>query len=202
MWDLPEAPEIIVAFGTLLAGTAACVGVFVALSGLNTWKKQNSWHHGYELAIALYGTFRQRRAISHYIRSPHSNPPLLDDESLEQEIRDQRKKNNRIGIQLLYWRASKDIEISQARLFDEAKLRWELDFEKFSQKIIDLEYELICTLDDVIAAQGGTFSPTREQQNEIDAILSSARDKTNKRGEYDECFKNIEAVLKPKIVIS
>jgi len=179
---------------------AAPLGVWVAWKGLNAWKEENRWQVDHELATKIYRAFAQRRTLYHYIRLPHSNPPLLSDKEMESKILEERKNENRTLVLLLYWQAIKDIDISQAELFDEANLRWNQDYRRLSENIRDLEHELACALDDQRAAEGGAFDPDLSARTHIASVISSLRDGDHRKEKYDNCFQKIEANLKPQIV--
>lgn len=198
-WTLtfPECVELI---RNVVLTLAAATGAIVAWKGLNAWKEENRWQVDHELATKIYRAFAQRRAIYHHIRSPYSNPPLLSDKKIESKIWEARENGERTQVLMLYWLALKDIEISQAEIFDEGFLRWDQDFRKMSEVIRDLEYELRFSLDDQHAAEQGEFEPDTDTRNAIEAVISSQRDKSGRKAQYEDCFKKIEAVLKPKIV--
>lgn len=191
---------MVLALGTLFAGFAAMWGAYSAHRGVEAWKAEKTWETDHELALKLYRAFRQRRDYYHYIRSPHSDIPIVNDEAKDSQIRDATKRGNISEARWHVWSVLKNIEIRQAELIDEARLRWDIDFHESSADIRELEYELACGLDDLRSAESGLFDPDPNASKEIDSITSSYRDSEDRKGKYNECFRKIEERLKPKIV--
>lgn len=201
MLEVWEAPEVVIAFGTLMAGMAAMWGAYSAFSGLSTWKEQQKWKRDFELAMSIYEGFRKRRQTFHFIRAPYKNPPVLGDRKLEDRLTILESSRASTATKLQYWQAMKDVEIAQAALFDEAKLRWGIDFFALSAPLVDLEYRLAWALDDLNAAETGKFSTSESSRAEMDAVLSSGRDESeNFKQQYDDVFASIEEILRPKIL--
>ncbi len=196
----PGLAEIVSAIANTVTALAAISAAIAAWIGLNTWKKQTKWQHDYELAIELYGRFRERREIYNYFRSPHSVLPEIQNAERKKQIDNVRANGKRTEALILYWQVLKETENKQARLFDEAELRWGVDLRQLSEPIIELEHELICSLDDLREVEIGSFRPTEEVKKELDKVLKSRRDSENRKERYNSCFRQLEAVLKPKIV--
>ncbi|MEO0774563.1 MAG: hypothetical protein AAFZ04_15445 [Pseudomonadota bacterium] len=202
MNELPQTTEVLTAFGALLAGVAAFWGACTAQRGLSTWKKQVRSGQDQKLAMDIYSKFRQRKTIYHYIRSLNSDRPVISISVYDEAIRQAWIDNDRIEVKMLYWQALKDTEREQQLSFDEAKLRWGVDYLQMSQSIRDLEYELICALDDVRAIQSVHFDGSTDTEGQIQEITTQHRDKANRKDTYDSCFRVIEKSLKDKIVLT
>ena len=126
--------------------------------------------------------------------------PWLRDKQIETKIWEERRNGDPTQVHILYWQASRDIEIFQAELFDEAHLRWDKDYRKMSEDIRDLEHELGYSLYDQRDAEQGKFEPDTGTRNAVAAVISSQMDKGARKAQYDDCFEKIEAALKPRVV--
>lgn len=175
-------------------------GAFTAAKGLDAWKEQNTWRNDYDLAIALYGTFRERRAIYHHIRSFHGIAPALKNMKIYEQIEEANRAGKPTQAKILFWFASEGIRSEQSRLFDEAKLRWGIDFAALSEEISSLEHELMYALHDLREAETAPHRLDPETKEKVKQVVERMLDKDRRKETYDQCFDIIESKLRPMIV--
>ncbi|WP_108836649.1 hypothetical protein [Tateyamaria sp. Alg231-49] len=192
--------ELVELFRNLSLAIAGPVGVWVAWKGVKAWKDEQHWKVDYDLALQIYKKFRLRRDIYHFIRSPLADPPVLEDQDAETEIRKERLNGDQANVLNHYWDALKNVEVNQSALFDEARLRWDEDLREMSDDMRDLENELAYSLSDFQAAQNGEFVPDAHAAKAVDEVLRSQQDTEQRKDKYNDCFNKIEAKLKPRIV--
>lgn len=70
MYDVWDAPAIVAAFGTMLAGVAACGGAVIAGMGLNSWREQSKWLADRDLAKEILTLIYLHRDAIATVRHP------------------------------------------------------------------------------------------------------------------------------------
>ena len=209
MYDLPSAPEVITAFGTLLAGSAACFGAFIAFKGLSSWRDQRSWEADSELArkilILLY---RHRDAISHV-----RNPAIWVDES-EAVLTEEDKKEDRdfqryLGTAKVYEKRWEKITSVRSELYPlllEADAIWQGEAKDMMMPLHELEVELKITVQRYLRATNPRI--TEETRRHAEKRLNQKRDVLYEDYSPDDEFKtdyqtrleSIERFLQSKMV--
>lgn len=145
MYETWQAPDIVTAFGTLLAGAAACSGAFIASLGLNSWKRQAKWQTDRELARAVFVALRKRQDAIYHVRNPFgwSDEYEVDDESIPEWQRKWKGLENKYQK-----RWDKLIEVRQ--IFYPVELEgdalWGEGFVSLCAKISNLERELLLAI--------------------------------------------------------
>ncbi|UWQ11502.1 hypothetical protein K3X41_02030 [Aliiroseovarius crassostreae] len=133
MYDVWQAPDVVIALGTLLAGSSTVVGVIVALCGLKTWKKERDA----DFAKRYAGELFKYRRILHQIRRGYltkSDIELLQDAEIPNQVTDK--------VRLLRWRFSREVFEEIEAMQGEAELRWQGDAERAFRPIAEIESEL------------------------------------------------------------
>ncbi|UWP89518.1 hypothetical protein [Aliiroseovarius crassostreae] len=133
MYDVWQDPDVVTAFGTLLAGSSTVVGVIVAWCGLKTWKKERDA----DFAKRYAGELFKYRRILHQIRRGYltkSDIELLQDAEIPNQVTDK--------VRLLRWRFSREILEEVMVMQAEAELRWQGDAECAFRPIAEIESEL------------------------------------------------------------
>lgn len=132
MWSLPDAPDVMIALGTLLAGCAAFWGAFSAHQGLDAWKKEKDS----ELAKRLADVTYQHRKSIHHIRFP-----VVSEK--EQELLQKEHEGEFSSAMLLRWQNSrKKLEEVEA-LLAEGDLRWKNAATEAYKPVLDVDTKII-----------------------------------------------------------
>ncbi|WP_458791652.1 hypothetical protein [Yoonia sp. MH D7] len=70
MWDLHGAPDVMIAFASLLAGTAAFWGAVTAARALDSWKSEAKWSRERDLARSILVLLYMNREAVAKVRNP------------------------------------------------------------------------------------------------------------------------------------
>ena len=183
---------------------ASLVGMYVAMSGLNTWKKQLSGNLKHDIAFKLLKSTYVLRDAVEYVRNPIvtiEEEVLAGGDDVVSDLRDTRKNY-----------------INQSRVYDK---RWEkvtaaindlniyvLEAEVTFDIKITVNFALLIDkigqLRSAIAGNLDSLNPNIKQWQEYVLehypIMYFIYDKDKYRAEFNEIIKNIEKDLKPHLL--
>lgn len=136
MWDLPETPDVILSFATLLGASAAFWGAYTAHSGLGTWRKERDADLAKRLVAAiyrhrtsLYEIFRPDTfADDHFPSGMHFDP---NDRRLTADVASSRHA------------AAKEKRADVEPLLAEAEIRWRPKVVALYAGINSVELEIL-----------------------------------------------------------
>jgi hypothetical protein len=203
MWEVWEAPEVVTSFGTLLAGVAACVGVFIAGVGLTTWKRQIKWQEERTVAKSLFVALRKRHEAIKHIRNPFG---WSDEYELpENSVPEHQKKWK--GTELKYQkRWDKLVEVRQEfyPLELEGLAYWGDVFDAHCKLLKQKETDLLIAIQEYIESQEPGFSRSeyfgsQEEANQNRDVVRAGGSRDQFGPEYTNLVQDLEVYLREKL---
>jgi len=199
MWTLPSTPDVLLAFGTVLAGAAAMWGAFSAHSGLSTWRSQQVWMRDADLAKSLLVTLFKRKDALQQVRSPlgyMSLEALSDREKKWEEIRSDYRNRLR--------------ELSDARadfysLQHEAYAVWNAEILEFVEPIRKLEIELFVEIEEYLESLNPIHNPMEyfgskeEMLRNKNIVLARGAKRDSFGPRYEACTLELERFLRDRL---
>ncbi|WP_243614070.1 hypothetical protein [Shimia aestuarii] len=203
MYDVWQAPDVITAFGTFLAGSAACMGVVVAAIGLNTWKKQLKWQADRELAKSAFVGLKKRHDAVLHVRDPFgwSSETEIDTEDLFEGDIPFKKVEHKYQSR---WNVLQEAKRDFYPIELEGDALWGSEFVDLCRELRRLEGELLLGIQDYVeshdpryASQG--FFSTRDEARENRALIHGFGKRDEFGPRYEKAVERIERFLRKKL---
>ena len=195
MWDLPNATDVSLAFGSILTGFAAMLGALAAWRGLSVWKAQELWRGNHDLARSLAVGIKKREDAIAHVRNPFS---WAGEAQIAQDTPEyQRRQRQAEAKYQARWDKLVDARQSIYELEMEASVLWQGEFDASINKLNRLENELNIAIseyiEDLSHEHSGEPSPDeRERSREIRRTIFSSYEKD----EFGEKYKSaVETAL-------
>lgn len=207
MWTLPETPEVVISFGTLIAGFAAMWGAYSAHKGVNAWKKEREWSADQELAKrALLSAYEFRDSL-YRVRHPAiaSSETEVSPEELENIAAENLRNAGIINAYANRWRRHSENNRLISSILLEADVEWGTELRSTFKPLFELEHELFSYIRLYIDAY--LRGPT-ELAKDYQKILKDERDilydlfdaeKDEFRADFEGHLKLVEDYLRTKI---
>ncbi|WP_298909821.1 hypothetical protein [uncultured Aliiroseovarius sp.] len=208
MWTLPETPDVIVAFGTLLAGSAAVWGAYSAHRGVDAWKKEKRWQSDHELARKiLMLIFRHRDALA-TVRHPAIWSAETKEAMAGKEAFSDYSEKRFSETAAVYERRWDKVTEVRAELYPallEADVIWGSTLKDLVAPVFELEFELKIVLQTYLRAINPNGSEaTREvaQQSlreKRDIMYDTLSEDDEFRRDYEKGQQPLEILLRAKM---
>lgn len=203
MYEVWQTPDVVTAFGTFIAGAAACGGAFIGLVGLTSWKKQAKWQTDRELARSIFVALRIRQDAIHQVRSPvsWSDKNEIKDNSATDEQREWRRIERELQER---WDKLVKVRTSFHPLELEGDAIWGVHFVSLCEKINSLERELYLAIllhvesHDPDNSEHSIFD-SREAKTLNRRVIYASGTKDEFGSKYDEAAADLENFLRNKL---
>ncbi|WP_289042762.1 hypothetical protein [uncultured Aliiroseovarius sp.] len=148
MWTLPEAPEIVVSFGTLLAGCAAIWGAYSAHRGIDTWKTQRVWDTNRDLSQRALLCLTKRRKAFRGVRHPFMSAGEMVAAYGEYNSLDEQKSYEaQTAAYGIRWEALQNARSEFDAILMEAEVLWDENLAALEQRVASIEAKLRINLE-------------------------------------------------------
>jgi len=209
MYEVWQAPEVIVAFGTLLAGTAAVAGAFIAGIGLSTWKVQANWHAERDLAKEILTLIYLHRDAIAVVRHPaiwaaETAEAVKDRGELGDIDRDTRRFEENAAVYEKRWQKITDVRSDLYPKLLEAEVMWEIGAKEIMKPLFDLETELRIAIQNYLRASNPTLQDAYREaaserfESKRDIMYDEMTDDDEFRSDYNAALVPIEDFLREK----
>ena len=202
MWTTTEAPEVIMALGTLLAGSAAIWGAVSAHRGLHSWKTQSVWQQERELSKQLLVALKKREHAIESMRSPFGS---MSFEALgDKEKRWEETKAD-------YQRRIEKLNAARQTFYGlsiEAEITWGEGFSNHVSPMISLEADLLVAIEDYLAGldpdseMEDIWSSKDERLKERKVVFGRLSSSDEFGAKYQDALIAMQDYLRPKLGLS
>ena len=205
MWEVWEAPDVVSALGTLLAGVAACLGVYVAARGLTSWKTQKRWENDHELARKILVELYRLKNAMVGVRRPLVSVAEMYPRDGQFNSNDDRARYD--GLVRAYEARWDKVISSREKLsayLVEAEVLWGGKLSQHYRHVDNLETKLWFAIREYLDSQDPRSSnATREAyaerlRNHEDIVFQSSDDDVFD-AEFKSALSPLEVYLKEKI---
>lgn len=203
MWEYPEAHNVVIAFGTLMAGAAAMWGAYSASKGLYVWKSQTRWQTDRELALTLLVAVRFRHEAVKHIRNPFgwSDEYEVD----EPDISDQERRWK--GVSKKYqdrWDKLAQTRVENYKSEIEADVLWGGKFSFLLAEIRKLENDLMFQVQEYVASHEPKhelrdFFQSKEERMENHMMVHGMGSRDTFGPKYEEAIAQLNSFLTQKL---
>ncbi len=203
MYEVWQAPEVVTAFGTLLAGAAAFGGAIIAGIGLNSWREQSKWHADRDLAKQLLVVpFTRSHAFDH-VRNPFgwSGEEELGDEEVPQDEQKLR------GLQAKYERRFEKLMDARKQFYPlelEGDALWGRELVDLVRPLTVLEHELQIEIQEYIESHGSRYTrreyfTSSEEMKRNRGIVFAMGSRDEFGPKYKAVVERLESFLRSKL---
>lgn len=166
MYEVWQAPDVVIALGTLLAGTGACAGAFVAGLGVNSWKSQQKWKIDTELARQILTNIYRYRGAVFGVQNPAIWSGESDDAMTEKDKAKEKAEKDYLSVVRVYEKRWSRITDSRSQLYSlllEADVVWGKAFSEKFGAMEELEFELFLVVRNYLETQNPKSSKLARQ---------------------------------------
>lgn len=201
MWSLAQTPDVLIAAGTLLAGTAAFWGAYSAHRGVTAWPEQLQWQQGRDVAIRLRtASAKVRRTIS---RCWSVSPPRVTSFEDAETARSTHLAYSK-SVESALGELALDIASFEWALA-EAEVIWGGDYSHLVKSQLEVEHWVrvalhhgSCSIDPSLPVSQRNYHDEEYHENYVPMMFGRPNGSFDLRRAYGEIDRTLNELIKSK----